>query len=72
MHSAQIVGFPGGVSGEELTCQCRRGKNTASIRGSPGGRHATPLQYSYLENPMDRGAWQATLHQVTESPELEK
>ena len=26
---------------------------------SPGGRHDNPLQYSYLENPMDRGAWQA-------------
>ena len=27
---------------------------------SPGGRHGNPLQYSCLENPMDRGAWQAT------------
>ena len=27
--------------------------------GSPGGRHGNPLQYSCLENPMDRGAWQA-------------
>ena len=27
---------------------------------SPGGGHGNPLQYSYLENPMDRGAWQAT------------
>ena len=27
---------------------------------SPGGGHGYPLQYSYLENPMDRGAWQAT------------
>ena len=34
---------------------------------SPGGRHGNPLQYSCLENPMDRGAWWATLHRVAES-----
>ena len=32
---------------------------------SPGGGHGNPLQCSYLENPMDRGAWQATVHGVT-------
>ena len=32
--------------------------------GSPGGGDGNPLQYSCLENPMDRGAWQATLHRV--------
>ena len=36
-------------------------------RRSPGGRHDNPLQYSGLENPMDRGAWQATVHRVTKS-----
>ena len=34
---------------------------------SPGGGHGNPLQYSGLENPMDRGAWQATVHGVTKS-----
>ena len=34
---------------------------------SPGGGHGNPLQYSYLENPMDQGAWQATVHRITES-----
>ena len=34
---------------------------------SPGGRHGNPLQYSCLENPMDRGAWQATVHSVAKS-----
>ena len=34
---------------------------------SPGGGHGNPLQYSCLENPMDRGAWQATVHRVTQS-----
>ena len=32
---------------------------------SPGGGHGNPLQYSWPENPMDRGAWQATVHSVT-------
>ena len=31
---------------------------------SPGGGHGNPLQYSYLENPMDRGAWQSAVHKV--------
>ena len=34
---------------------------------SPGGRNGNPLQYSWLENPMDRGAWQAMVHRVTKS-----
>ena len=33
----------------------------------PGGGHGNPLQYSYLENPIDRGAWQATVHRITKS-----
>ena len=45
-------------------------KNVGSIPGlgrSPGGGNGNPLQYSCLENPMDRGTWQATVHGVTES-----
>ena len=45
-------------------------KDTGSIPGSgrsPGGGHGNPLQYSYLENLTDRGAWQATVHGVAES-----
>ena len=37
------------------------------LGGSPGGRHGSPLQYSCLENPMDRGAWRATGHGVAKS-----
>ena len=33
----------------------------------PGGGHGNPLQYSCLENPMDRGGWQATVHGVAKS-----
>ena len=45
-------------------------KHLDSIPGlgrSPGGGHGNPLQCSYLENLMDRGAWWATVHRVTES-----
>ena len=34
---------------------------------SPGGGNGNPLQYARLENPMDRGAWRATVHGVAES-----
>ena len=33
-----------------------------------GGGHDSPVQYSCLENPMDRGAWWATVHRVVQSP----
>ena len=45
-------------------------RKTASIPGSgrsPGEGHGDPLQNSCLENPMDRGAWWATVHRVTKS-----
>ena len=44
--------------------------DVGSIPGSgrcPGEGHGNPLQYSCLENPTDKGAWQATVHGVTES-----
>ena len=37
------------------------------LRGSSGGGHGNPLQYSCLENPKDRGAWQATVHGIAKS-----
>ena len=45
-------------------------RDAVSIPGSgrsPGGGHGNPLQYSCLENPMDRGAWWATVHGVAQS-----
>ena len=45
-------------------------KDSGSIPGlgrSSGGRNSNPFQYSCLENHMDRGAWQATVHRVTKS-----
>ena len=49
-------------------------RDTGSIPGlgrSPGEGHGNPLQYSCLEDPMDRGAWQATVHSVTELDTIE-
>ena len=39
---------------------------------SPGGGHGNPLQYSCLENPMDRGAWWATVHEVAKPDSTEQ
>ena len=50
-------------------------KDEGSILGSgrsPGEGRGNPLQHSCLENPMDRGAWQATAHRVTKSQALLK
>ena len=38
---------------------------------SPGEGHGNPLQYSFLENPMERGTWQATIHGVVQSDTTE-
>ena len=45
-------------------------RDVGSILGSgrsPEGEHSNPLQYSYLENPMDRGTWGAPVHRVAKS-----
>ena len=45
-------------------------RDAGSIPGwgrAPGGGHSNPLQYSLLENPMDRGVWWAMVHRVTKS-----
>ena len=60
----------GGASGKEPACQCRRLRHVGSIpesRRSPGEWHGYPLQYSCLENPMDRGARRGIAHAVTKS-----
>ena len=60
----RTTGLPCWLSGKETACSARRlGLIPGSVR-SPGGRYGNPLQYSCLENPMDRGAWWATPPQV--------
>ena len=59
--------FPGGSDGKASACNVG---DLGSIPGSgrsPGEGNGNPLQYSCLENPMDGGVWQATVHGVAES-----
>ena len=58
-------GFPG-PSSKESACKAGDAGLNPGWGRSPGGGHGNPLQYSYLENTMDRGAWWATAHAVTE------
>ena len=63
----QEWGSPGGSDGKESACSSG---DLGSVPGSgrfPGEGNGNPLQYSGLENPMDRGAWWATAHGVTKS-----
>ena len=50
---------------KNLPANARDSSSTAGLGISPGGGHGNSLQYSCLGNPMDRGAWQATVHGVT-------
>ena len=64
------MGFPGGSDGKESSASSGDARDKCSIPGSgrsPGEGNANPLQYSCLENPMDRGPWWATVHGVAES-----
>ena len=59
------LGFPGG---KEPLCRTRRDSGSIPELGrSLGGGHGSPLQYSCLQNPMDRGAWRAAIHGVAKS-----
>ena len=61
-----MFGLPWWLSGKESPCSAGDTRDTGSIPESgrsPGGGHDSALQYSCLENPMDRGAW-ATVHRV--------
>ena len=60
-------GFPGGSDGKESTCSARDMGSIPGLGRSPGGGHGNPPQFSCLENPMDRGAWRATVHGVSKS-----
>ena len=60
-------GSPACASGKQPACHCGRHKRRGFdpwVRNIPGGGHGNPLQYSCLENPMDRRAWWATVHGV--------
>ena len=57
--------LPKWLSGKDSACNAGDTGSTPGLGRSPGGEHGNPLQYSCLENPMDRGAWQATAKSQT-------
>ena len=60
-------GFPGGSDSKESACNAGDLSSIPWLGRSPGEGNGNPLQYSCLENPMDRGAWGATVHGVAKS-----
>ena len=61
------LGFPGGSEDKASACNAGDPVSIPGLVRSPGEGNGSPLQYSWLENPMDRGAWQATVHGVAKS-----
>ena len=60
-----LCDFPGGSDGKESACNAGDLDSIPGLGRSPEGGSGSLLQYSCLENPMDRGAWQAIVHGVT-------
>ena len=63
----KYLGFLGGSGGEESVCNAGDLGLIPELGRSPGEGNGNPLQYPYLGNPMDRGAWWATVHGIAES-----
>ena len=64
--------LPWWLSGKEPTCNAGDPGSIPGWGRSPGGGHGNPLQYSFLENPMDRGPWRAAVHRVAELERLKQ
>ena len=64
---SQRMGLPGGSDGKELACNMREPGSIPGSGRSSGEGNGNPLQYSCLENPMDKGSWWVTVHGVTKS-----
>ena len=62
-----LVGFSGGSDGKESAHNSRDQGSNPRLGRSPGEGNGNPLQYSCLENSVDRGAWRAVVHEVTKS-----
>ena len=61
------MGFPGGSEGTASACNAGDPGSIPGLGRSPEEGNGNLLQYSYLENPMDRGAWWAAVHGVAKS-----
>ena len=67
MYTIILRGFPGGSDSKESACSAGDPGLIPWLGRYPGEGNDNPLQYTCLENSMDRGAWQATVHGVTKS-----
>ena len=70
VNAVESMGLPWWLSSKESTCNARDAGDVGLIPVSgraPRGGHGNPLQYSCLENPMDRVAWQSIAHGVSKS-----
>ena len=65
--SIELPWWPNGKEPTSHVGDLRGMGSTPGLGRSPGGGHGNPLQYSCLENPMDRGAWRATVRRVSDS-----
>ena len=65
IHCRSLLGLPWWLSGKEFTCNAGDMGSIPGSGRSPGEGNGNSLQYSCLENSMDRGAWWATVHRVT-------
>ena len=65
-----LMDFSGGSVDKESACGVRDLVSVPGWGRSPGGGNGNPLHYSCLENPMDRGAWRATVYGVAKSQTL--
>ena len=61
------MGFPGGIEVKNLPANAVDAGLIPTLGRYPGGGNGNPLQYSCLGNPMDRGAWWATVHGAAKS-----
>ena len=61
------MGFPGGSDGKASASNAGDPGSIPGLGRSPGEENGNPLQYSCLENYMDRGAWQAVVHGVAKN-----
>ena len=61
------MGFPDGSESKESPCKAGNLRSIPGLRRFPERGNGNPLQYSCLENSMDRGTWWATVHRITES-----
>ena len=70
MNNITIWGFPGGSDSKESACNVKGLGSIPGLGRSPGEGNDNPLQYSFLGNPMDRGAWQATVHEIIKESDM--